>query len=168
VTQVVLSGYPDWFASVVEVGRNRVTTEVVDRMIGADALDPRDDRIGEISQVYVDEGSERPTWVSVRLGVLGGAEVLVPLDDAEWDERALHVAVERETAREAPRTAMAEPPTAGEEERLYTHYGIPTVRHPREPDHVFEVDPEDVSYSVHELAGEDHVPEERSELSRAS
>lgn len=127
-----------------------ITTDAIDRMIGADALDTQDDRIGEVSQVYVDEETERPTWASVRLGLLSGAEVLVPLRDAEWDDRSLHVAIDRRTAREAPRKEMDEPLTVGEEERLYTHYGIPTVRHCRSELGLLEVAPEDVCYSVHD------------------
>ena len=129
-----------------------ITTDVIDSMIGADALDAQDDRIGEVSQVYVDEQTEHPTWVSVRLGLLSGAEVLVPLDDAEWDDRALHVAIERQTARDAPRKEMDEPLTVEEQERLYTHYGIPTVRRPRSQLGLMEVDEDEVCYSVREPA----------------
>lgn len=128
-----------------------ITTETIDRMIGADALDAQDDRIGEVGQVYVDERSDRPTWVSVRLGLLSGAEVLVPLEDAEWDDRSLHLAVERSVARDAPRKEMDEPLTVGEEERLYTHYGMPTVRHQREDAELLTDPPEDVCYSVKDV-----------------
>jgi hypothetical protein len=128
-----------------------ITTEIIDRIIGADALDAQDDRIGEVGQVYVDEQTDRPTWVSVRLGLLSGAEVLVPLEDAEWDDRSLRVAVERSVVREAPRKEMDEPLTVGEEERLYTHYGMPTVRHPREDVDLITEPPEDVCYSVSDL-----------------
>jgi hypothetical protein len=127
-----------------------ITTDLIDSMIGADALDAQDDRIGEVSQVYVDETTDHPTWVSVRLGLLSSAEVLVPLEDAEWDERVLHVAVERRIAREAPRKEMDEPLTVAEEERLYTHYGIPTVRHPRSELGRMTVDADDICYSVRE------------------
>jgi hypothetical protein len=127
-----------------------ITTDAIDRMIGADALDTQDDRIGEVSQVYVDERTERPTWASVRLGLLSGAEVLVPLEDAEWDDRSLHVTIERRTAREAPRKESDEPLTVGEQERLLTHYGIPTERHCRSELGLMEVAPDEVSYSVHD------------------
>jgi hypothetical protein len=129
-----------------------ITTDLIDRLIGADAVDQQDDRIGEISQVYVDEESASPTWVSVRLGLLSSAEVLVPLEDAKWDDRALHVAVERQTAREAPRKEMDEPLTVQEESRLYTHYGIPCIRHPRSELGVPQAEVEDVCYSIHDDA----------------
>lgn len=128
-----------------------ITTDAIDSMIGADALDLQSDRIGEVGQIYVDEQTDRPTWVSIRLGLLSGAEVLVPLADAEWDDRSLHLAVERSVAREAPRKEMDEPLTVGEEERLYTHYGMPTVRHPREETDLISDPPEDVCYSVSDL-----------------
>lgn len=151
-----------------------ITTDVIDRMIGSDALDTGSDRIGEISQVYLDAESSRPTWVSVRLGLLSGAEVLVPLDGAEWDERALHTTVVKDVAREAPRMAQDEPLTEREQERLYTHYGIPTVRHPRE-DFDLDVAPGDVCYSVRDTDPAALAPSpvegtdpELQELSRAS
>jgi hypothetical protein len=144
-------------------GDDMIRTDDIGSMIGADALDAQQDRIGEVSQVYVDEQTDHPTWVSVRLGLLSGAEVLVPLDDAEWDERSLHVAVERRAAREAPRKEMDEPLTVEEEERLYTHYGIPTLRHPRSELGLMEVDAEDVCYSVRDDALDAPV-----ELMRAS
>ena len=151
-----------------------ITTDVIERMIGSDALDTGSDRIGEISQVYLDADSSRPTWVSVRLGLLSGAEVLVPLDGAEWDERALHTTVDRDVAREAPRMEQDEPLTEREQERLYTHYGIPTVRHPREECDL-DVAPEDVCYSVRDddpttprPASLDALDPEPQEFSRAS
>ncbi|WP_375407486.1 PRC-barrel domain-containing protein [uncultured Amnibacterium sp.] len=125
-----------------------ITTAAIAGMIGADALDVQDDRIGEINQVYVDEQTDHPTWVSVRLGLMSGAEVLVPLENAEWDERSLHVAVERRVAREAPRKEMDEPLTLEEQDRLYTHYGIPAVQHPRSELGLMQVDQDEICYSV--------------------
>lgn len=145
-----------------------ITMDVIERLIGADALDVHDDRIGEIGQVYIDEQTERPTWVSVRLGLLSGAEVLVPLDDAQLDERGvLHVSVDRQIAREAPRKEMDEPLTVGEEERLYTHYGIPTVRRPRSEDQLLQVDIDDICYSIRDVNAADGM-QQQSGLSRAS
>jgi hypothetical protein len=128
-----------------------ITTDAIDSMIGADALDLQHERIGEVGQIYVDEQTDRPTWVSVRLGLLSGAEVLVPLEEAEWDDRVLHLAVERKIAREAPRKGMDEPLTVGEEERLFTHYGMPTVRHQREEAALLANPPKDVCYSVSDI-----------------
>ncbi|WP_375388067.1 PRC-barrel domain-containing protein [uncultured Amnibacterium sp.] len=121
--------------------------EEIDRLIGADAIDVDDARIGEISQVYLDAESERPTWIGVRLSLLSGTEVMVPLDGAEWNERALRTAVSRDVAKDAPRLEHDEPLTVLEQERLYTHYGIPTVRPPRE-DVDLDVEPGEVCYSV--------------------
>jgi hypothetical protein len=136
-----------------------IEAEDVDELIGADALDERDDRIGEISQVYIDADTSAPTWVSVRLGLLHGTEVMVPLEGAEWDAHALHAAVSRDVAKEAPRLESDEPMTQLDQERLYTHYGIPTVRHPR-CDIDLDVDAGDVCYSVR-----DDLPVEQEPIS---
>jgi len=124
-----------------------LTEDVIQLLIGADAVDTDNTRIGEISQVYLDADSEQPTWISVRLGLLRGAEVMVPLDGAEWGERELLTAVTKDLAKDAPRLEHDEPLTVLDQDRLYAHYGIPSVRHPRsEVD--LDVDPDEVCYSV--------------------
>ncbi|MFD1720086.1 PRC-barrel domain-containing protein [Amnibacterium endophyticum] len=134
------------------------------RLIGAIVLDQESDRIGEVRQVFVDEGTEAPTWVGVRLGVFGG-EVLVPLAGADWDERALHAAVTRSSARTAPPVDLDAPLSIAEHELICRHYGIPTVRYPREDlDPDLFVEDGTISYSVQDV---DMVDDDRDETGSA-
>lgn len=123
------------------------TKEESERLIGATVLDQDSDRIGEVRQVFVDEQTEAPVWVGVRLGVFGG-EVLVPLEGSEWDDQSLHAAVSRSSARTAPEVDLDEPLTVQEHETVCRHYGIPTVLHPREDMDPDLFDGSRVSYSV--------------------
>lgn len=127
-----------------------ITTADAEHLIGAMALDPANDRIGEIRQVFLDADTDRPTWVGVRVGLMG-TEVLVPLDGAAWDDRTLHAAVSRSSARDAPAVDLDEPLTDVEQERLLRHYGIPCVCTPRERFEVLQ-DDEPLSYSVKDEA----------------
>lgn len=127
-----------------------ITAEESQRLIGATVLGPESDRIGEVRQVFLDADTELPAWVGVRVGLFGG-EVLVPLEGADWDERALHTPVTRSSAKASPEIDLDEPLSVEEHERLCRHYGIPSVRHPRE-----HLDPamfEDaaISYSVKDV-----------------
>ena len=126
-----------------------ITVDEAERLIGATALDREDGRIGEIQQVFLDSGTDAPTWVGVRVGLLG-AEVLVPLDGADWDDHELRTVVSRSSARSAPEVDLDEPLTVEEQELLLTHYGIPCVRRPRADIDLSSFDCETLSYSVHE------------------
>lgn len=134
-----------------------ITVEIIDRIIGANALDVADDRLGEVVRVEAGSSGEQPAWAAVRMGRAGADEVLVPLDDAVWDERALHVPVGRDVALDAPRVPPDAPLSRQDQERLYTHYGIPTPRHPRIESVLPDPDDCDVSYSVRDDA--DSMPE---------
>lgn len=128
-----------------------ITTQDAEQMIGATVVDPSNDRIGEIRQIFLDSATEEPIWVGVRVGLLG-AEVLVPLGGADWDDHALHATVSRAVAKQAPTVDLDEPLTADEEDRLLWHYGIPCIRRPRgEIDETGDVG-ELVSYSVKDVA----------------
>lgn len=124
-----------------------ITMQDAEHMIGAPVVDRANDRIGEVRQVFLDSTTEQPVWVGVRVGLLG-AEVLVPLGGADWDEHALHAAVSRSVAKQAPSVDLDEPLTADEEDRLLWHYGIPCERRPRSEIDLSAYEDESVSYSV--------------------
>ncbi len=124
-----------------------ITMQDAEHMIGATVVDRSNDRIGEIRQIFLDSSTDEPVWVGVRVGLLG-AEVLVPLSGADWDEHALHAAVSRSVAKQAPTFDLDEPLTADEEDRLLWHYGIPCVRRPRGEIDLSAYADESLSYSV--------------------
>ena len=120
-------------------------------LVGSAAVDREWVRIGEVRRVFLDDETERPAWASVRATLLG-SEVLVPLEDAAWDERALRLAVAEAAVLAAPSAHGDEAPTRRERERLLCHYGIPTLRFPREEGFVLDVPADDVSYSVRDAS----------------
>jgi hypothetical protein len=101
-----------------------IATPDIEQIIGAEAVDPNDDRIGKVSQVYVDADTDQPTWVSVRTGLFGLSESLVPLDNATWDHEQLHVGVEKAQVKDAPRVDPDAEISPEEQERLYSYYGL--------------------------------------------
>lgn len=124
-----------------------ITEDVEERLVGATVLDRSETPIGEVCRAFVDTASERLRWASVRLPG-AGPEVLVPLDDADWDEEAVRLAVGEASVASAPRRRGGAAPTSGEEQRLLFHYGIPSVRLPRDAGALLGLDAAPVSYSV--------------------
>ena len=60
-----------------------IATQDIDRIIGAEAVGPDNDKIGKVGQVYIDQDNEQPVWVSVKSGIFGTSETLVPLTGAD-------------------------------------------------------------------------------------
>jgi uncharacterized protein (TIGR02271 family) len=101
-----------------------IATQDIDRIIGSEAVDPQNDKIGKVSQVYIDQETEQPSWVSVRTGLFGTSESLVPLENANWDADALHVGYVKARIKDAPRIDADRELSPQEQEELYRYYGL--------------------------------------------
>ncbi|HEY0373731.1 MAG TPA: PRC and DUF2382 domain-containing protein [Amnibacterium sp.] len=101
-----------------------IATQDIDRIIGSEAVDPQNDKIGKVSQVYIDQDTEQPRWVSVRTGLFGTSESLVPLDNANWDSDTLHVGYDKARVKDAPRVDADRELSPEEQEQLYSYYGL--------------------------------------------
>ena len=101
-----------------------IATQDIDRIIGSEAVDPQNDKIGKVSQVYIDEETDQPRWVSVRTGLFGSSESLVPLDNAHWDDEGLHVGYDKTLVKDAPRVDADREISTEEQEQLYGYYGL--------------------------------------------
>lgn len=85
-------------------------------------------KIGSIGQVYVDESTGEPSFVTVKTGLFGTAESFVPLQDATVTGSDIRVAYNKTEVKDAPRVDPDERITPEEEQRLYAHYGISSPR----------------------------------------
>ncbi|WP_052274040.1 PRC and DUF2382 domain-containing protein [Arthrobacter sp. L77] len=82
------------------------------------------DRVGSIGEVYLNDATETPTWVTVHTGLFGTKESFVPLDGATVQDGRLVVAYPRDLIRHAPsieRDGHLSPEDKGV---LYAHYGL--------------------------------------------
>ena len=80
------------------------------------------ERIGEIKQVYLDNESGEPNWVTVKTGLFGMQESFVPLAQAEASGSDVSVPYDKETVKNAPRLDAGGTLTPEEEKRLYSYY----------------------------------------------
>lgn len=101
---------------------NEITTLLTS---GAAVVGSDGERIGTVSQVFVDDRSGNPEWVTVRTGLYGTSETFVPLDRAAVRGDEIVVPYDRTTVKDAPRTNNTEPHLSeAEEARLYRCYGL--------------------------------------------
>lgn len=81
--------------------------------------------IGSVEQVYVDDWSHLPEWVTVRDGLSGPATTFVPLEGAGLDkDGVLVVAYTADTVKAAPRENADQHLELDQEQELYVHYGL--------------------------------------------
>jgi len=82
------------------------------------------DKVGAIGQIYLDDSTGAPSWVTVRTGLFGTAETFVPVQDARVDGQDLVVAYTKDTIKSAPRVDADGSLSPEEEQALYRHYDL--------------------------------------------
>lgn len=95
------------------------------RLFGCEVFDPAGQRIGIVGELFLDEETEQPAWVTVQTGLFGTNESFVPLEGAAFDGDTLTVSVDKETVRQAPRVVLHQGDLLLEHEHaLYRYYGV--------------------------------------------
>ena len=103
-----------------------IGTETLDRVIGRDVYDSSGSKIGSASEVYLDDQTGQPEWVTVKTGLFGNKESFVPIRDASLTEDGLRVPVSKAAVKDAPRIDTEGHLSPQEESELYRHYSMGT------------------------------------------
>src|SRR3954449_12989638 len=90
---------------------------------GRDVLTADGDRVGAIEVIFLDEATDAPEWVLVRVDD-GDGSVVIPLAGASVEEQAIRVEPARERIAAAPRMGVEATLSVADERRLYEHYGL--------------------------------------------
>ena len=88
-------------------------------VIGADG-----DKIGGVGQIYLDDQSGEPNWVTVKTGLFGTSESFVPLSGASLSGSDIVVTYDKATVKDAPRVDADGHLTPEEEDSLYSYYRL--------------------------------------------
>jgi uncharacterized protein (TIGR02271 family) len=89
---------------------------------GGDVLGQDGEKIGAIGELYVDDETNQPSWVTVKTGLFGTKESFVPLQGASMQGSDLLVPYTKDQVKDAPRVDPEGHLDPGEEDRLYSHY----------------------------------------------
>jgi hypothetical protein len=89
---------------------------------GGDVRTANGDKVGAIGEIYLDDESGRPSWVTVKTGLFGTQESFVPLARADLSGNDIVVPYEKDTIKGAPRVDAGGSLTPQEEKRLYSYY----------------------------------------------
>jgi uncharacterized protein (TIGR02271 family) len=95
----------------------------ITQVIGREVIGSDGSPIGKVGQVYLDDSTGEPSFITVKTGLFGTRESFVPVRDADLDDE-LRVPYTKEQVKNAPSVESDEHITIDEEERVYAHYGL--------------------------------------------
>jgi len=103
-----------------------ITQENIDTLLGngGNVLGSDGEKIGSIGQVYLDDQTGEPSWVTAKTGLFGTSESFVPLQGADVDGDDVRVPYTKQHVKDAPRIESDGNLSPEEEDRLYSHYEI--------------------------------------------
>jgi uncharacterized protein (TIGR02271 family) len=101
-----------------------IGTDTISRVIGQDVYDESGDKIGSASEVYLDDETGQPEWVTVRTGLFGTKESFVPIRDASLTDEGVRVPVSKARVKDAPKIDTDGHLSPQEEQELYRYYGL--------------------------------------------
>ena len=93
---------------------------------GHDVVDTDGKRIGELEAVYVDTGTDQPSFATVKVGLPARHRlVFVPLAGATVGPGRVRVAYAKKQVKDAPPIDTHGELPAGDEEAVFLHYDLP-------------------------------------------
>ena len=101
-----------------------IGTDTISRVIGQDVYDQSGEKIGSAAEVYLDDETGQPEWVTVRTGLFGTKESFVPIRDADLTNDGVRVAVSKEQVKDAPKIDTDGHLSPQEEQELYRYYSL--------------------------------------------
>lgn len=105
-----------------------LTEDQAREVIGATAYGDDGEKIGKVGQLFLDDQTGRPEFVTVNTGLFGTSESFVPVADATFNGDRLVVPFSKEKVKDAPNVDLdGRHLDESEEQRLYEYYGMGTT-----------------------------------------
>jgi uncharacterized protein (TIGR02271 family) len=103
-----------------------ITKDAIPRVLGNTAFDNGHNKIGRIGNVYVDDRSGQPEWITVHTGMFGTRETFIPLESAQLQGNEVLVPYQKEQVNNAPNVAadVAGHLSEQDEATMYEYYGM--------------------------------------------
>jgi uncharacterized protein (TIGR02271 family) len=95
---------------------------------GGNVVSTTGGKIGSIGQIYLDNTTDEPSWVTVKTGLFGTSESFVPLANATVQGNDVAVNYDKDKIKDAPRVDPDGDLSPAEEDRLYEYYGLAGTR----------------------------------------
>jgi hypothetical protein len=144
-----------------------ITQSQLHDVIGATAYDRAGDEIGQVGQVYYDDDTNEPKWITVATGLFGIRETFVPLQGANLGGDRVTVNYTKATVKGAPHVED-DHLTADEEASLYRHYGLNPAGGHGAGNAAADLDTQPIAKHGIDTEGSRHSGDERSAADKPS
>jgi len=102
-----------------------ITTEVAQTIVGYTAYDNDGSKLGKIDEIYFDDETSEPAWITVHTGLFGTKTSFVPLANASvGHDENVTVGYSKNQINDAPRVDADQHLSVDEENELYRYYGL--------------------------------------------
>jgi uncharacterized protein (TIGR02271 family) len=101
-----------------------ISSQEIDQVMGSTAYDSDGDKIGKVGQVYLDDETNQPAWVTVNTGLFGTSESFAPIENASFSGDRLTLGYDKDKVKGAPNVAADGHLSHEEEQQLYSYYGM--------------------------------------------
>jgi uncharacterized protein (TIGR02271 family) len=91
---------------------------------GGNVVSTSGGKIGAIGQIYLDDATGQPSWITAKTGLFGTSESFVPLENATVSGDDVAVGYDKDKVKDAPRVDPDGSLSPEEEDRLYEYYGL--------------------------------------------
>lgn len=99
-----------------------MTTSQWEDLTGSTAFGADGEKIGKVGQIYLNDDTGEPEWVTVSTGLFGTKESFAPLYNAQTDAGEVRLAVTKQQVKDAPNIDTDAHVGPGEIDALYQHY----------------------------------------------
>lgn len=97
-----------------------------DQLFGYDVIDGSGKKLGSIDGVWIDDATDRPEFVAVKTGMLFGKNHLLPIDQAQIDQKGqtLQVPYAADQISGGPSFGTNDELSPENEQEIYSYYGL--------------------------------------------
>ncbi|HEY0933791.1 MAG TPA: PRC and DUF2382 domain-containing protein [Trebonia sp.] len=93
-----------------------------DNLAGATAVDSEGAKVGKVGQIYVNDATGEPEWVTVHTGLFGTRESVAPLYGAQPGDGEVRLAATKQLIKDAPSIESDRHLAGDDVDALYQHY----------------------------------------------
>ncbi len=101
-----------------------ISQEQLNALYDAEVVDQGGEKVGAMGQVYLDNKTGEPAWVTVRTGWFSGRKVFVPLSTAEIVRDQIRVPYSIAMIKAAPDIPCDRHLSEDEEQDLFEYYSV--------------------------------------------
>lgn len=101
-----------------------VTKDQIQSLYDAEVLDSGGQKVGGVGQVYLDDQSGEPAWVTVKTGLFGTNETFVPLQDADVAAGEIRLPYTKDFIKGAPNIGSEGHLDDNDQQNLFNYYSV--------------------------------------------